>query len=126
MCSLLCVWILTGVSALAEETPKPITPEEAAKRINEKCVVQMEVKSTGLSRNNEVVFLNSQDDFRDRKNFTVMLKMATVEKLKKMKIEPATYYKGKTIQVTGTVTLYREKPEIVVEDAGQIKVVEKK
>jgi DNA/RNA endonuclease YhcR with UshA esterase domain len=111
----------------ADEPPKPISPEEAAKRVNEKCVVQMEVKSTGMSRNNEIVFLNSEADFKDKKNFTVMLGKDLLAKLKKNKIEePATFYKGKTIQVTGTVKLYREKPEIVVEEPDQLKVLEKK
>ena len=37
------------------------------------------------------------------------------------------HYKGKTIRVTGTVKLYREKPEIIVNDPeAQIKFVEKK
>ena len=32
----------------------------------------------------------------------------------------------KSILVTGTVKLYREKPEIIVESADQIRLVEKK
>jgi DNA/RNA endonuclease YhcR with UshA esterase domain len=49
-----------------------------------------------------------------------------VASLLKAKIEdPSAHYKGKTVRVTGTVKLYREKPEIVVEQADQIQVVEK-
>jgi len=40
--------------------------------------------------------------------------------------DPASYYKNKTIRVTGTVKLYRDKPEIVVEKAEQIQLMEKK
>ena len=48
-------------------------------------------------------------------------------KLKEAKIDdPVEYYKGKTIQVTGTVIKYREKPEIKIESPDDIKVVEKK
>jgi len=103
---------------------KPMTPAEAAKKINEKVTVEMVVKSTG---GNKATFLNSEEDFKDDKNFTVFIPETTVEKLKKAKIEePKTYYKGKTIHVTGTVTLYSEKPQIKVEEPEQIKVVEKK
>jgi DNA/RNA endonuclease YhcR with UshA esterase domain len=58
---------------------------------------------------------------------TVMLDKEAVEKFKKAKVEdPAAHFKGKTVRVTGTVKLYRERPEIVVNDPGQIKVVLKK
>ena len=39
--------------------------------------------------------------------------------------EPMTHYRGKTVRVTGTVSLFNDRPQIVVEDAGQITVVEK-
>jgi DNA/RNA endonuclease YhcR with UshA esterase domain len=108
----------------ADPPAKPITPAEAAKKVNEKVTVEMEVKSTG---GKEVNFLNSESDFKDAKNFTIFIPEAALETFKKAKIDdPKTYYKGKTVRVTGTVTLYREKPQIKVEDAVQIEVVEKK
>jgi hypothetical protein len=70
---------------------------------------------------------NSKEDFRDAANFTVFIGKEGAEKLKEAKIEdPAAYYKNKTIRVTGVVKLYRDKPEIVMEKADQIQVVEKK
>jgi DNA/RNA endonuclease YhcR with UshA esterase domain len=66
-------------------------------------------------------------DFRDAQNFTVFIPEEAVEKFKKAKVEdPRTHFKGKTILVTGTVTLYREKPQIKVEDPDQIQVADKK
>jgi DNA/RNA endonuclease YhcR with UshA esterase domain len=35
------------------------------------------------------------------------------------------YFQGRTIRVTGIVKLYRDKPEIVVEDPKQVEVLEK-
>ena len=100
---------------------KPVTPAEAAKRVNEKVTIEMEVKSTG---GKGVCFLNSEADFKDATNFTVFISGEVVEKFKKAKIDdPRTHFKGKTVRVTGTVTLYREKPQIKVEDPDQIKVV---
>jgi DNA/RNA endonuclease YhcR with UshA esterase domain len=35
-------------------------------------------------------------------------------------------FKGKTVRVTGTVTLYQDKPQIKAEDPEQIKIIDKK
>jgi hypothetical protein len=112
-------------TARADDPPaKPVTPTDAAKKVNEKVVVEFEVKSSG---GNEARFLNSEEDYKDAKNFTIYIPEAAVEKFKKVKIDdPKTYFKGKTIQVTGTVTLYRDKPQIKVENPDQIKVTDKK
>jgi DNA/RNA endonuclease YhcR with UshA esterase domain len=40
--------------------------------------------------------------------------------------DPAEHFKGKTILVTGTVTLFQKKLQIKVEDPEQIKIDEKK
>src|SRR5262249_7156768 len=105
---------------------KPISVEEAAKKVGQKCTVELEVKSTGKG-NSGVVFLNSKANFRDEDNFTIFLPKAAVAKFKEAKIDdvPA-HFKGKTIRVTGTVKLYRDKPEIVVEKPAQIVIEEKK
>jgi DNA/RNA endonuclease YhcR with UshA esterase domain len=122
--ALLLALVLSAAAWAADPPAKPIAPAEAAKKVNEKVTVEIEVKSTG---GKEANFLNSEADFKDAKNFTVFIPEEALEKFKKAKIEdPKTFYKGKTVRVTGTVTLYREKPQIKVEDPAQIEVVEKK
>jgi DNA/RNA endonuclease YhcR with UshA esterase domain len=119
----LAVFLVSTMRA-DDQPAKPVTPAEAAKKVNEKVVVEFEVKSTG---GNEARFLNSEADFKDAKNFTIYIPEAALEKFKTGKIDdPKTHFKGKTIQVTGTVTLYRDKPQIKVEDPDQIKVTDKK
>ena len=115
------------VAASGDDTPvksvKPLTTAEAAKKLNEKVTVEVMVKSTGGNTN---CYLNSEEDYKDSKNFTVMIPEGVLEKFKKAKIEdPKTFYKGKTVHVTGTVTTNRDKPQIKVEDPEQIKVIEK-
>jgi len=111
--------------ALAQDAaPKPLTPAEAAKKLEMKVTVEFEVKSTGGNNNN---YLNSQADYKDAANFTIFIPKAALTRFAAAKIEkPVEYYKGKTIQVTGTVVLFEKKPQIRVEDPAQIKVVEKK
>ena len=108
----------------AEQAGRLLSPTEAAKKVNEKVTVEMEVKSVG---NKDNWFLNSESDYKSDKNFTVFIPKEVVEKFKKNKIEdPEAQFKGKTIQVTGTVILYEKKPEIKIEEPDQIKIVTKK
>jgi DNA/RNA endonuclease YhcR with UshA esterase domain len=103
---------------------KPLTPAEAAQKVGEKVTVEMEVKSA--RKGNGIAFLNSEADFKDEKNFTLFINRAGVEKFKAAKIEdPADHFKGKTVRATGKVALYRERPQIVIEDAAQIVIVKK-
>jgi hypothetical protein len=74
------------------------------------------------------MFLDSEPDFRDPKNFAIVLSEEAVEKLKKAEIpDLPTYYKNKTVRVTGMVSLdEKEKPRIVVSDPKNLVVVENK
>ena len=111
--------------AVADDPPKPVGPMEAAKKVNEEVTLQMEVKSAALREG--VCFLNSEEDFKDAKNFTVFIDKEALAKFKEARIEDAAaHFKGKTIQVKGKVTLYRDRPEIKVSGPEAIKVVEKK
>jgi DNA/RNA endonuclease YhcR with UshA esterase domain len=112
---------LLPLSLAAQEPVRPISPALAAKKVNQKVVVQMEVKSTG---GNTARYLNSAADFRDASNFAIYVPSANVEKFRQTIMQdPAVYYKGKMIVVTGVVTLDREKPQIKAENPSQIKVV---
>jgi alkaline phosphatase D len=104
-----------------------VGPAEAAKMVGQKVTLEMKVNSTGQATNGSRIFLNSAASFRDSANFTVVLdKRAVGDKLKAAGVdEPLTYYKGKTVRVTGTVSVFNDRPQIVVEDAGQIAVVER-
>jgi DNA/RNA endonuclease YhcR with UshA esterase domain len=106
------------------QAAKPLTSAEAAKKIDEKVTVEMEVKSTG---GNTACYLNSEADFRAASNFTIFIPQAALAKFIAASIEnPREHFKGKLVQVTGTVALYRDKPQIRVDEPAQIKVIEKK
>jgi DNA/RNA endonuclease YhcR with UshA esterase domain len=60
------------------------------------------------------------------KNFEIFISKDDLEKFNKAGIEsPMKYYKGKVIQVKGTVVLEKEKPRIKVSEPDQIKVISK-
>ncbi len=122
---LLALAVVASADPTDEKAAKPVGPAEAAKMVDKKVILEMEVKSTGKSQG--AFFLNSEEDYKSAKNFTIFINQAAAKKFQEAKVEdPAARFKGKTVRVTGTVKLYRDKPEIVVEDPKQIEVVEKK
>src|SRR5262245_18802637 len=107
---------------------KPLSPTEARKRVGEKITLHMFVKASKnrLERHKEI-YLDSELDYKDEKNMAVVINEEGADKFRKAGIaEPAGHFKGKTIRVSGTVTLDRDRPRIVVSDPAQIRVVHAK
>jgi DNA/RNA endonuclease YhcR with UshA esterase domain len=117
--------LIVPAFALAQDA-KPISAEEALKKVNEEVTVELEIKSTGENRNKTMTYLNSEASFRSDKNLTLLIEKKNEEKFVKAGVmNPKDYYKGKTVRVTGKVTLFMDRPQIKLESPEQIKVVEK-
>ena len=72
----------------------------------------------------DVCFLNSKKDHRDEDNFTVVIFKDGLERLKGDGIEnPAEHFLDATIRVRGVIEKRDGRPQIVVEEPGQIVVV---
>lgn len=103
----------------------PVEPGAAAGHVGEWCVVTMKVSSGRLMTDAGRCYLNSRKDHRDKENFTAVIFRQGLEKFSKAGIaDPATHFLDKTIRVTGTIELYKEKPQIKVELVDQIEVVD--
>ena len=112
----------------AEEKDKPLAPVEARKQVGKAITVEMEVKAAKnrLEKRGEI-YLDSEDEFRDEKNFAVVITKKGAESLKAAGIdEPADHYKGKTIRAKGKVTEVDGIPRIEIDDAKQLAIQEKK
>jgi alkaline phosphatase D len=109
--------------ATAEGEPKGLLAE-AMKQVGKEWTVTFTVGSVGNTRSKSMYYLNSEKDFRSEKNFPVVLDMKALKKeLKDAGItDPKEHFGEKKITVTGKVTLYREKPQIMVKSLKQIKV----
>ena len=106
---------------------KPLTPVEARKKSGSKVSVRMEVKAAKdrLEKRGEI-YLDAEEDFKGEKNFAVVITKKGAASLKEAGIvDPADHFKGKTILATGTVKEVDDVPRIEVDDAKQIKTVEK-
>ena len=121
-------WIALLACAADEPVGKALPSEEAGKHVGEKITVEMVVRASKdrLEKRKEI-YLDSTTDHHDPKNLAAVVTVAGAAALKAAGIaDPATYYKGKTIRVNGTVTLKENEPRIEINTADQIRVVGKK
>ena len=113
----------TGFAAPGEE--KALTPIEARKKVGEKITVEMTVQTAkDRLENRGEIYLDAEMDFRDEKNFAVVITKAGAASLKQAGIDsPADHFKDKKIRATGTVKEADQVPRIEIDDAVQIKLV---
>jgi hypothetical protein len=101
---------------------KPLGPEEARKQVGRSITVRMTVATSKdrLERRGEI-YLDAEEDFRDPKNFAVVVTRKGAASLKAAGIDdPAGHFHGKTIRAAGTVREVDGVPRIEVDDAEQI------
>ena len=128
-CRLVAAAVLAAGTCLAfAAEDKPLSPVEARKKVGEKVTVEMTVRAAKdrLDRRGEI-YLDAEADFRDEKNFAVVITKAGAASLKKAGIDnPAGHFKDKKIRATGTAKVVDKVPRIEIDDAKQIKQVEAK
>ncbi len=90
--------------------------EEAHRHTGEEVVVEGRIVRTHRSRDR--LFLNFHPNWR--KYVTVVV---PAEELSRFPEDPERHYGGREVRVTGTVTTYEGRPEIVVRDPSRIRVV---
>jgi hypothetical protein len=118
---------LTSTSA-TEPNLKPLGPAAARKQIGKEITVEMYVRAAKdrLEKRGEI-YLDAELDFRDKDNFAVVITKQGAASLKEAGIDdPAEHYKEKTIHAIGEVKIVDEVPRIEINDAKQIRFVDKK
>lgn len=102
----------------------PLSAPEARTRINEHVTVEMPVNAAKNCQRCSLMFLDSEEDHHDPKNFAVAVTETGKVKFKGASIDaPAGHFKGKCIRVSGVVVVKNNQPQIEVDDPGQIEVV---
>ena len=103
----------------------PLSASDARTRINEWVTVEMTVKAAKNCQRCSLMFLDSEEDHHDPKNFAVAVTDTGKARFREAKIDdPAGHFKGKTIRVSGVVTVKDKQPQIEVDDPSQIAAVE--
>jgi hypothetical protein len=121
---LISLWIVSPTFGDAKE-PNVIPAAQAKDHIGERCTVEMTVKASKNASHRRTYYLDSETDYRDPKNFAVIVSYDDAEKFKPAGIEDlAEHYRGKTIRVTGKVIAEDDQTRIHVTEPEQIKLVE--
>jgi hypothetical protein len=118
------VAVCTALASGADE--RPLTPVQARKKVGAKITVEMTVRAAKdrLEARGEI-YLDSQLDFRDEKNFAVVITKSGAASLQQAGInDPAGHYKDRKIRATGTVKEVDNVPRIEIDDGKQIKVAD--
>jgi serine/threonine protein kinase/WD40 repeat protein len=102
----------------------PLGPEEASTAVGQSVILDMTVRSVAVNKPGEWMYLNSEENYKSPKNMLVAIKFPTLERRTAMGITQVNEkIVGLRIRVTGTVTLYRDAPEIVVEQTEQLRLL---
>jgi hypothetical protein len=102
----------------------PLSAPEARTKINEQITVEMLVKAAKNCQRCSLMFLDSEEDHHDPKNFAVAVTDTGKARFREAKIDDAAgHFKGKTIRASGVVTVKDKQPQIEVDDPKQIQVV---
>ncbi len=101
-----------------------ISAADALTKKGEKVVVEFRVMATGMSKDGGRLFLNSEKNFRDKDNFTIVL----TKDARKGIWEKATgdTFLNKPVKVTGTVSEFNGSLQIEVKDEKMIEIIEEK
>jgi len=116
-----------GVVRAAQGDSKPLTPVEARKKVGEKITVEMTVLAAKdrLEKRGEI-YLDSETDFHDERDFAVVITKAGAASLKETGIDnPAEYYKDKKIRARGMVKEVDKVPRIEIHNARQITIADR-
>jgi hypothetical protein len=103
---------------------QPLTPVEARKAVGKTITVEMTVATTKdrLEKRGEI-YLDSELDFKDEKNFAVVINKDGAADLKKHGLDdPAAHFKDKLIRATGEVKVVDGVPRIEISEAKQLKL----
>ena len=113
----MAIIIAASVAAANGETPPDYTAAEAGNHVGETATVTDKVERVNkASGGNTFMSLGSKD--RDSA-FTVFIGASDTEA-----VGDVQQYEGKTITVSGTITSFKDKPQIRVTSASQITVKE--
>lgn len=126
MGSSMALAFLGFVGLALPEGQGPCGPAEARTRVDETITVQMKCASAKdrLEKRGEI-YLDAEPDFRDEKNFAVVITKAGAASLKQAGIDdPAAHFADKLIRARGRVKVVDDVPRIEIDEAAQIRLVD--
>lgn len=104
----------------------PTDPKLSKRHVGEDFTVEFKVRSTGASKDKDFLFVNTEKDFRDADNLTIVLDAKALdEDFHREHIDdPLKFFVGKKLRVRGNVYLRQDRPQILVNDWEQIELLD--
>lgn len=120
----LLVILLTCLAPGAAIPPKPLGPQEARKHVGEKIAVEMVVQTAkDRLEKRGYIYLDAELDFRDEKNFAVVITKTGATSLGNAGIaDPVAHFMNKKILARGIVKVVDDVPRIEIEDAKHLEL----
>ena len=110
-----------------KKADKVFPATEARNHVGQECTFEMKVKASKNAAPRRTYFLDSEEDFHDANNLSVVISYDHADKFREAGIaDPAEHFKDKTIRVTGKVIEEDEQVRIRIEDPKKIEVIEPK
>jgi len=103
-------------SSLEKQSPKTIAWQDASKHYGENVTIEGTVAETYNS--GKVCFLNFDTNYRN--SFTAVIFASDFHLFP---ANPQDYYYGKRVRITGHIKEYSGRPEIILNDPGQMEVL---
>jgi hypothetical protein len=110
-----------------KKAEKVLPAADARNHVGKECKFEMKVKASKNAEKRKTYFLDSEEDFHDANNLSVVISYDHADKFREAGIaDPAEHFKDKTIHVTGKVIEEDDQIRIRVEDPKKIEVIEPK
>jgi acetyl esterase/lipase len=107
----------------ADGKPERICASVARYNVGNVRTVIMTVRSAKDSANRREIYLDSEEDFRNEKNFAVVISHDHLPQFKAAGIDdPATYFKGRIIEVTGQIIRESDQVRIRIDEPKKIEI----
>jgi hypothetical protein len=110
-----------------KKADKVFPATDARNHVGQECTFEMKVKASKNAAPRKTYFLDSEEDFHDANNLSVVISYDHADKFREAGIaDPAEHFKDKKIRVTGKVIEEDDQIRIRIEDPKKIEVIEPK
>jgi hypothetical protein len=100
-----------------------LSAQQAIERPDQQVTVEFQVRSVGVNTRGTLFYLNSEKNYRDRRNFAVVIPREVLDEQEANVTRLRATYEGRHVRVVGTVNRFRGQTQIVVEDLAQVSLV---
>lgn len=117
--------LLAGLAAAGTADDARVVPAiEAYRHVDEVITVETATRSTGHSRKEGLVFLNSHENYRSVDNFAIVFTPEAQTAFKKAGIDSVEkHYFRKVLHVTGKVRHFKSLTDMQIEGPDQIRII---